>query len=120
MKCKLVKIDSLSGKEASIYSVYLEDESTTLFEKFVNEYSISFKSETKDIIQRLRTIGTKTGARVQFFKEWEGAPGDGVCALYDIPNSNLRLYCIRISINRFRKRRIQAQIDKRITGRRKT
>ena len=25
----------------------------------------------------------------------EGIPGDGVCALFDLPNSNLRLYCIR-------------------------
>lgn len=24
----------------------------------------------------------------------EGTPGDGVCALYDIPNKRLRLYCI--------------------------
>ncbi len=29
------------------------------------------------------------------FKLNEGNPGDGVCALYDRPGSNLRLYCIR-------------------------
>jgi hypothetical protein len=28
-------------------------------------------------------------------KTFEGKPGDGVCALYDEPESNLRLYCIR-------------------------
>ena len=60
----------------------------------MRENGISFKSETKNIIERLISIGHKTGARSQFFKEWEGKPGDGVCALYDKPDSNLRLYCI--------------------------
>lgn len=36
-----------------------------------------------------------TGAREQYFKENEGIPGDGVCALFDEEKSNLRLYCIR-------------------------
>jgi hypothetical protein len=47
------------------------------------------------MVQRLKTIGTKTGAREQFFKLHEGNPGDGVCALFDLPDKNLRLYCIR-------------------------
>ena len=60
----------------------------------MRENGNSFKSETKNIIERLISIGHKTGVRSQFFKEWEGKPGDGVCALYDKPDSNLRLYCI--------------------------
>ena len=56
---------------------------------------ISFKDETKNIIGRLQAIGNLTGARDHFFKLNEGNPGDGVCALYDNPKSNLRLYCIR-------------------------
>lgn len=47
------------------------------------------------MISRLKTIGHRTGAREQFFKLKEGKPGDGVCALYDKPKKNLRLYCIR-------------------------
>lgn len=47
------------------------------------------------MVQRLKIIGTKTGAREQFFKLHEGNPGDGVCALFDLPDKNLRLYCIR-------------------------
>lgn len=86
---------NISGSSASIYSVFLEDEQKTLFEKFVDENKISFKSELKDIFSRLKTIGHKTGAREQFFKINEGNPGDGVCALYDSPGSKLRLYCIR-------------------------
>ena len=94
MKCRLVKIDSLSGSKASVYSVSLDKETETLLEKFIRENINSFLSETKDILKRLRTIGHKTGARKQFFKEFEGKPGDGVCALYDNPDSKLRLYCI--------------------------
>lgn len=94
MKCRLVKIDSLSGSKASVYSVSLDKETETLLEKFIRENNNSFLSETKDILKRLRTIGHKTGARKQFFKEFEGKPGDGVCALYDNPDSKLRLYCI--------------------------
>ncbi len=94
MKCRLVKIDNLSGSKATLYSVSLEEEKETLLEKFVRENKILFLSETKDILKRLRTIGHKTGARVQYFKEFEGKPGDGVCALYDNPGSKLRLYCI--------------------------
>ena len=94
MKCRLVKIDSLSGSKASVYSVSLEEEKETLLEKFVRENKNSFLSETKDILARLKTIGHITGARIQYFKEFEGKPGDGVCALYDNPDSKLRLYCI--------------------------
>lgn len=94
MRYKLVKIDSLSGDKASVYSLMMDEENETLLEKFVWESRNSFLSETKDIVKRLRTIGHKTGARKQFFKEFEGKPGDGVCALYDNPDSKLRLYCI--------------------------
>jgi len=59
------------------------------------ENSISFKGEILNILERIRTINEKTGARESFFKPNEGKPGDLVCALFDIPNSNLRLYCIR-------------------------
>lgn len=95
MKYKLVKMNQISGCKSSIYSVYLEEEQKTLFDRFLEENNILFKSELKDIITRLKTIGNKTGARESFFKLNEGKPGDGVCALYDLPNSKLRLYCIR-------------------------
>lgn len=72
MRIKLLKLEKLSGNAASIYSVFMEDEKVTLFDKFVQECSISFKDETKDILKRLITIGHKTGARKQFFKEREG------------------------------------------------
>ncbi|VBB48626.1 conserved hypothetical protein [uncultured Paludibacter sp.] len=96
MKCKIVKIPQLSGKAASVYSVVLEGDTDTgtLLNKFVTENEILFKSETIDILKRLHTIGHLTGCREQFFKDNEGKPGDGVCAIYD-EDSKLRLYCIR-------------------------
>lgn len=89
-----MKLSKFSGNEASVYSIYLKDERRTLFDRFLKENINSFKSELNDIVVRLKTIGHDTGARKQFFKTNEGKPGDGVCAFYDIPKSNLRLYCI--------------------------
>ena len=94
MNCEIVKLDAYSGNGASIYTIYIEEEETTLYEKFVSENKSSYNNEVKDINNRLITIG-KIGAREQFFKLKEGVPGDGVCALFDNPNSNIRLYCIR-------------------------
>ena len=95
MKCKLVKIPEFTGNKTTIYAVLMEDEEKTLFESFIEENKISYSSEIKDIVSRLITIGNKTGAREQFFRTKEGAPGDGVCALFDLPSYKLRLYCIR-------------------------
>jgi len=95
MKCELKKIEELSGKRTSVYSVFIDDSQFSLFEVFIEENKRLHLSEIKDIVQRLKTIGTKTGAREQFFKLHEGNPGDGVCALFDLPDKNLRLYCIR-------------------------
>jgi hypothetical protein len=95
MNLKLLKLDKFSGKEASVYTLFDIDEETTLFDKFVSENINSFKSEIKDILMRLNSIGKKTGDREQYFKLKEGKLGDLVCALYDTPDGKLRLYCIR-------------------------
>ena len=94
MNCEIVKLDLYSGDGASVYTIYIEDEGITFFDKFVSENIGNFKNEVLDINNRLLSIG-KIGAREQFFKLKEGVPGDGVCALFDTPNSNIRLYCIR-------------------------
>lgn len=95
MKCKLVKLEQLSGNEATLYSVLLENEQKTLFERFIDKHINSFRSEIREISGRLRAIGTEVGAREGWFKHNEGAYGDFCCALYDKPNKKLRLYCIR-------------------------
>ena len=95
MKFKLVEIPELSGNKATIYTVIDCSDNKTLFDRFLEENNNSHLSEIKDIITRLKVIGERTGAREHFFKLNEGSPGDGVCALYDLPNKKLRLYCIR-------------------------
>ena len=95
MKYKLVKLNNVSGNRASIYSVFDYGQKNTLLEIFIQENNNSFKSEILNIVSRLNTMGNKTGARDFYFKLDEGVPSDGVCALYDAPEKNLRLYCIR-------------------------
>ncbi|WP_299550850.1 hypothetical protein [Seonamhaeicola sp.] len=83
---------------ATIYSLFIEEDQTTLFENFLNENKTKYFKEVKDIVTRLKVIGNDTGAREQFFKLNEGNIGDGVCALYDTDKSNLRLYCVRFGM----------------------
>jgi hypothetical protein len=45
MDYKLVKLQKHSGKEASIYSVYLVKERRTLFDRFVSENKNLFLSD---------------------------------------------------------------------------
>lgn len=95
MKYKLKKLPHLSGNKATIYSVVIDDNDKSLYELFLAENFTSHISEIAFINKRLQTIGKKTGAREGFFKMFEGKYGDCVCALYDEPKYNLRLYCIR-------------------------
>lgn len=98
MNFRIVKMDDLSGSKATIYSAILEEDEEseiTLFEHFLTENQDRHHAEIKDILSRLMAIGHTTGARDNYFKEWEGVPGDGVCALYDNPDKHLRVYCIR-------------------------
>lgn len=95
MKFKIVQLSQFSGNKAGIYSIYLQNEQKTLFECFCSENFVSFKSEIINIVSSLKTINNKTGAKEQLFIINEGNLGDGICALYDTPESNLRLYCIK-------------------------
>lgn len=95
MKIKLEKHLKLSGDKASIYIVYLFKEDKTLLEIFIEENKNLYINELKQLFDRLKAIGKNTGARSHYFKNNEGKPGDGVCALYDEEESNLRLYCIK-------------------------
>jgi hypothetical protein len=95
MKCRLVKLEKLSGNQATVYTVVMDGEQLAVFDVFLEENKDSFKDEIKSILGRLHTIGHKTGARIDYFKEREGRYGDGMCALYDDPDKKLRLYCLK-------------------------
>jgi putative component of toxin-antitoxin plasmid stabilization module len=92
---EIVELEELSGPEATVYSIIKEGDRHTLFDHFIKEHVGNYREEIKFIITRLHEMGKITGAREQFFKCNEGKPGDGVCALYDEPGKQLRLYCIR-------------------------
>lgn len=98
MNYEIVELEPYSGSEAKVYSLIPAGEDETLFEKFVDEYKVEFKNEVKDIIKTIYQIGHTTGARSSFFKQHEGKYGDFVCALFDVPGKNLRLYCIRFGM----------------------
>ena len=75
MNYEIVRLDDLSGDEASVYSILEEGEVLTLLEKFIDENVSEYKDEVDDIIQRLFNIGHKYGAREQWFKLKEGKGG---------------------------------------------
>ena len=95
MKFEIVELSELSGSKATIYSIFVDDDNKTLFENFMIENLREFPDEINSKVETLNQISTKFGAIRHFFKENEGKLGNLVCALYDSPNSNLRLYCIR-------------------------
>jgi hypothetical protein len=96
MKFELVELTRLSGRKSTFYSLIINDDEVTLFDKFIEENDAEFPEEIDSIFDTLTKIGEKYGASRAFFKENEGKLGDLVCALYDTPHSNLRLYCIRL------------------------
>lgn len=95
MKFELVEIADISNGRCRIYSFLPEEEEETALEGFYHDYVTDYKQEVEDLLDRLYYIGHNRGADERFFKMWDGRPGDGVCALFDIPDAHLRLYCIR-------------------------
>ncbi len=77
----------------------LDDETVSvIIDRFIADFRADFTEEVIDIARRLRSIGNETGCATNFFKEDEGLdPDDLVCALYDVPDKYLRLYCIRLN-----------------------
>ncbi len=102
MNYEIVEIEQFSGSEAKVYSIIPEGEEITLYDKFIQDHINEFRSELKQINERLKVIGHYTGARENFFKhegdyEFVKKYGNYVYALYDEEKSNLRLYCIKFS-----------------------
>lgn len=96
---EIIELQDLSGHKCRIYTLILKGEEVSLFRQFLNENIDAYRNELKDIQQKLFLIGHHTGARESYFKLYEGNPGDQVCALFDLPEKNLRLYCIRFGLD---------------------
>lgn len=95
MEYRLEKIENLSGRKASIYTLRPVKGGNSLLENFVLENKVKFKDEVIEIYNRLKQIGKSTGIREGFIKEKEGNLFDGVIALYDQEGSNLRVYGVK-------------------------
>lgn len=94
MEYELVKMPQFSNENVSVYTLADTGSGISVFQKFIQENKDGFPDEVKDIAQRIMSF-KEVGARHNFFKHEEGKPADGVCALYDKEESNLRLYCVR-------------------------
>ena len=92
MNFDIEEIKEFSGNAASIYSVTLEGEETTLLEQFFDE-NAEYEEELKDILNKLYVMGQQTGCRWDYFTHNEGSPGDGVSVL---KSGRLRLYCLYV------------------------
>lgn len=98
MKSKLVYVDRLSGSKASFYSIVSDNDKQSLLDRFIREHQHLFLEDLLSILGRLKSMGTLVGALEPYFKLDEGLEwNDRVCALFDIPDKHLRLYCIRLS-----------------------
>lgn len=94
-------LETYSGEMASLYTVMVDAPGgaiTTKLDQFFEKYRDTYPTDLMGIVRRLKSLGNTTGCSENFFKLDEGLdPDDLVCALYDVPKINLRLYCIRLS-----------------------
>ena len=96
MNYEIVQLDEFDGKIASIYSIMLEGEDSTLFDQFIYDYNSIYPDEILSILTLIKQMNCKLGVRENLIKIEEGKPGDGVIAVYDNPDKKLRLYGIRL------------------------
>lgn len=97
VKFEIVKLNRLCGKRATVYSVILNDEGQTLFDRFIVENLPTYRKELTDLNMQIQVISAKTGLRDNFFDKPEGKFGQDVWALYDKPQKRLRLYCMQLA-----------------------
>ena len=96
MGFRIVEIEELSGPACKIYSIAYDGKGgDTLFDDFMDRMDVDYSDEVEEIWDKLEFMGREGGARIQFFRENEGTPGDGVVALLKESGFSLRLYGIR-------------------------
>jgi hypothetical protein len=103
---RIVQLEKLSGRRATIYSALVNEDEKTLFDYFIAENIENYKNELLKIRKTIQTIAQETGARDGFvrdsyprgfFDKHEGKVGQALYALYDRPDTHLRLYCFKFS-----------------------
>jgi len=97
VKFELIKLHQLCGRRATVYSVSIDDEEYTLFEKFLIENQKEYEKEVSHIKSQIKAMAQSTGVRDRYFKKPEGKPGQDIWDLRDQPYRHLRMYCMRIT-----------------------
>lgn len=92
MKFDIVNIEEFSGQKAQIYSIMYEGDDMTLMDHFFEDNEKDHQEDLEEMASKLHVMGNDTGCRVQWFKLYEGALGDGVVAF---SYNRMRLYCLR-------------------------
>lgn len=95
MSYRITEIEELSGPACRFYSVAYNKSEDTLLDDFLDRLWDDYPEEVEEIWNKLEFMGREGGARLQFFRENEGKPGDGVVALLKERGFTLRLYGIR-------------------------
>jgi hypothetical protein len=97
VKLRLKKLLQFSGNKASFYTILVDGKAK--FRDFLIENEKKYEQEILQMMARFVAMGNKTGATDNFFKLEESANPDDekVVCYYDIPDKNLRLFCIKMS-----------------------
>ncbi len=91
-----VKLQSVAEAEkGSLFSICLEGDSISEFEKFVQKHNESYSKDLNTILTAIKRMLKVSGFLERYFRP-EGKYKDGVCAL-PIDSGKLRLYCLRIN-----------------------
>lgn len=91
-----VKLQSVAEAEkGSLFSICLEGDSISEFEKFVQKHNESYSKDLNTILTAIKRMLKVSGFLERYFRP-EGEYKDGVCAL-PIDSGKLRLYCLRIN-----------------------
>lgn len=104
MKVKFIKIEELSTHLVGFYTVQVEGEALSEFEKFDAKSFPKNKSDVNRIFAILTKMGVRK-AKSYYFRDENGAhaiPGLKQVSLKEIENSpdlGIRLYCIRLTNN---------------------
>ena len=91
-----VKLQSIAEAEkGSLFSICLEGDSISEFEKFVQKHNESYSKDLNTILTAIKRMLEVSGFLERYFRP-EGKYNDRVCAL-PIDSGKLRLYCVRIN-----------------------
>lgn len=91
MEFDITEVKNLSGPRAHVYSVILGGDKNTLLEQFFDENKNRLQ-DLKKVVHKISVMANNAGCLKNFFKEGEGALGDGMVALKG--TGQLRLYGI--------------------------